>query len=113
MHEARGVQPHPRIMTSSTHKIETAAPTLLTRVLDSVDRGHARGADKMHTVRNSLRAALDSGLTRLEDAISSLRERLDLADKRAADGIIKAQSVVGAALEKARHARSLPGHVAS
>ncbi|CAN5910385.1 hypothetical protein BH11MYX2_BH11MYX2_32920 [soil metagenome] len=100
-------------MTTSTHKIETPDPTLLTRFLDSIDRGHARVADRMHTARNAMRSTLDAGLTRLEGAIGSLRERVDLADKRAADGIIRAQGAVGGALEKARHARSLPGHVAS
>lgn len=88
-------------------------PTTLTRVLDSVDRGHARAADRMHTLRNTIRARLDRGLDLLEGAIGALRARLDRADKGAADGIIKAQGVAWTALEKLRHARSLPDHVTS
>jgi hypothetical protein len=88
-------------------------PTTLTRVLDSVDRGHARAADRLHTLRNSVRERLDHGLDLLEGAIGGLRVRLDRADKGAADGIIKAQGVASSALEKLRHARSLPDHVTS
>ncbi len=88
-------------------------PTTLTRVLDSVDRGHARAADRMHTLRNTIRARLGRGLDLLEGAIGALRVRLDRADKGAADGIIKAQGVASTALEKLRHSRSLPDHVTS
>jgi ATP/maltotriose-dependent transcriptional regulator MalT len=100
-------------MTTSTHKIETTDPTLLTRVLDSLDRSHARLADRMHTARNAVRGVFERGLDRIELAIDSVRERLDSVDHRAADGIIHAQGVLGAAIEKARHARSLPGHMTS
>lgn len=82
------------------------APTPLTRVLDSIDRGHARAADRLHTLRNTVRAALDRGLDRLEGSIQSLRTRLAVVDQSAADGIIRAQGLAGAGLEKLRHARS-------
>ncbi len=96
-----------------TTQLDDPEPTTLTRVLDSIDRGHARAADRMHTLRNVVRARLDRGLDLLEGAISGLRVRLDRADKGAADGIIKAQGVASTALEKLRHARSLPDHVTS
>ncbi len=96
-----------------TTQLNDPKPTTLTRVLDSIDRGHARAADRMHTVRNSVRARLDHGLDVLEGAIGGLRVRLDRADQGAADGIIKAQGVASSALEKLRHARSLPEQVTS
>lgn len=96
-----------------TTSLNDPKPTTLTRVLDSVDRGHARAADRLHTLRNSVRERLDHGLDLLEGAIGGLRVRLDRADKGAADGIIKAQGVASSALEKLRHARSLPDHVTS
>ena len=89
----------------------------LTRVLDAVDRGHARAADRVHTVRNAVRDTLEHGLDRIEkvthSAIVGARARLKRADSVAADGIIRAQGAIGSALEKARHARTLPDHVAS
>ena len=80
-----------------TSKIETP-PTPLTRILDSIDRGHARAADRLHTARNAVRDLLERGLDRAEAVVEALRGGLDKADKRAADGIIHAQSVVGSAL---------------
>ena len=90
-----------------------AKPTPLTRILDSIDRGHARAADRLHTVRNHVRERLDGALDRLEAAVGSLRGRLDRVDKSAADGIIRAQGLAGSALERIRHARTTPDQVTS
>ncbi len=90
-----------------------AKPTALTRVIDSIDRGHARAADRLHTLRGSARKLLERGLDRVEGTIQSLRGRIDSADKRAADRIIFVQGIAGGAIEKLRHARSTRDHVTS
>ncbi len=90
-----------------------AKPTALTRIIDSLDRGHARAADRLHTLRGNARQLLERGLDRLEGTIETLRGRLDAADKTAADRIIRVQGLAGGALEKLRHARSTPDHVTS
>lgn len=100
-------------MHTLTNDHPMSKPAARIRILDSIDRGHARAADGLHTVRNSIRGALDSGLDRLERAIEQLRERLELADTRAANGIIRAQGFVGGAIEKARSARTADGHAPS
>lgn len=101
---------------ASTTKIATSnAP--LTRILDGIDRGHARSADRLHTLRNGLRDRIEHGIDRIEHAvttaITAVRARVKVADAVAADGIIRAQGAVGRALDKARHARSSPAHLAS
>jgi hypothetical protein len=83
-----------------------AKPSPLTRALDSIDRGHAKAADRLHTIRNDVRAALERGLDRLEARIQTLRGQLARVDQRTADGIIRVQGVAGGAIEKLRHARS-------
>ena len=95
-------------MTDSLSK-----PTHLTRVIDSIDRGHARAADRLHTLRNNVRQLVERGLDRVEESIQTLRGRLDVVDKKAADRIIWAQGLAGGALERLRHARSTPAHVTS
>lgn len=103
--------------TSTTHKLDTASHHPLTRVLDGIDRGHARAADRLHVLRNGLRDRVEHVIDQLERvvtaAITTARSRVKLADTAAADGIIRAQGVVGRALEKARHARTSPAHLAS
>jgi len=88
-------------------------PSPVTRILDSIDHGHARAADRLHTARNNLRALVERALDRAEASIQSLRGRLDTIDKTTADRIIRAQGVAGAAIEKLRHVRATPGHVTS
>jgi hypothetical protein len=104
-------------MPSTTRKLEAPANNLLTRVLDSFDRGHASAADRMHGLRNAVREALSRGLDRLErvttSTIGAARSRLARADERTADAIIHTQGRIGNAIERARHARSLPGHTVS
>jgi hypothetical protein len=99
-------------MTESVKRLD-ASPTLLTRVLDSIDRGQARAADRLHTLRGTVRSYLEGGLDRFEGTIRALRDRLDHADKSAANGIIRAQGAANGALEKLRHARSNPDQVTS
>jgi hypothetical protein len=102
-------------MESKTHKINSASHGPLTRVLDGIDRGHARSADRLHTLRNGLRDRVEHGIDRLErvvtSAITAVRARVKVADARAADGIIRAQGAVGRAIEKARHSRTTPAHL--
>ncbi len=104
-------------MDSTTHKIESASNGPLTRILDGIDRGHARSADRLHTLRNGLRDRIEHALDRVEElahsAITTLRANVKRADSAAADSIIRAQGAVGRALEKARHARTSPAHLAS
>ena len=91
-----------------TTKLNHTSTSLVTRALDSVDRGHARAADKIHTLRNSVRDTLEAGLDRLEAAIGAARTRLTRADGMTADAIIRAQGAVGQAIERARLSRSEP-----
>jgi hypothetical protein len=104
-------------MKSTTHKIDATSPGPLTRLLDGIDRGHARSADRLHTLRNGLRDRIEHAVDRLEQlthaAITALRANVKRADGAAADGIIRAQGAVGRALEKARHVRTSPAHLAS
>lgn len=95
-----------------TTKLNAPTNSLVTRALDSVDRGHARAAASIHTLRNSVRDALTSGLDRIEAVstklIKTARKRLTSADTATADAIIRAQGVVGHAIERARLSRSEP-----
>ena len=104
-------------MRNMTTKLNAPTTSLVTRALDSVDRGHARAADTIHTLRNTVRETLERGLDRLEAATTSAikvaRKRLTTADKTTADAIIRAQGVVGQAIERARISRSEPQHLAS
>lgn len=104
-------------MESNTHKIDSTSHGPLTRILDGIDRGHARVADRLHTVRNGLRERIEHRVDRFEQvvhsAISAVRARVKLADAATADGIIRAQGAVGRALEKARHSRTSPAHLTS
>jgi hypothetical protein len=104
-------------MTTSAHKISSTSHSPLTRVLDSIDRGHARAAARAHTIRNSVHDAIEHGLDRferrLQSSINRARARLERADSATADAIIRAQGAVGDALEHARHARTVPPHVSS
>jgi hypothetical protein len=104
-------------MDSTTHKIDSTSSSALTRVLDGIDRGHARSADRLHSVRNSVRDRIEHAIDRLEQlahsGITALRAKVKLADGAAADGIIRAQGAVGRTLEKARHARTSRAHLAS
>jgi hypothetical protein len=104
-------------MKSTTHKIDATSSGPLTRILDGIDRGHARSADRLHTLRNGLRDRIEHAVDRLEHVvhatITALRANVKRADGAAADGIIRAQGAVGRALEKARHARTSSAHLAS
>jgi len=99
-------------MTNMTTKLDTPNHSLVTRALDSIDRSHARAADSIHTIRNSVRGALESSLDRFEAATTSFiktaRKRLTTADSATADAIIRAQGAVGHAIERARLSRSEP-----
>ena len=95
-------------MTNMTTKLNGPSNSLVTRALDSVDRGHARAADSIHTIRNAVREKLESGLDRIEDLVKTARTRLTRADSATADAIIRAQGAVGQAIERARLSRSEP-----
>lgn len=102
---------------ASLNKIESKSNGPLTRILDGIDRGHARSADRLHTLRNGLRDRIEHVLDRVEvlahSAITAARAKVKVADSATADSIIRAQGAVGRAIEKARHARSEPAHLAS
>lgn len=91
------------------HLSPPARPTVVTRTLDVVDRGHARAAMKLHDVRNDLRATLEKGLDKVEQlvtgAVQRARDGLKVADARSADAVNRAQGLVGTAIERARHVR--------
>ena len=101
------------MMTNMTTKLDVSTPSLLTSALDSVDRGHARAASSVHTIRNQVRETLEHGLDRVEALVATARKRLTRADAATADAIIRAQGAVGQAIERARLARTTPQHLAS
>ncbi|MDB4960502.1 MAG: hypothetical protein JWP01_501 [Myxococcales bacterium] len=91
---------------------------LSTRMLDAVDRAHARAAAVLHNVRNSLLTALERKIDGAEHLASSAIERarhgVKHADHVSADVVNRAQGVVGQAIEKARLARaSKQDHIVS
>ncbi len=100
---------------SAAHQLSQPNPSFLTRVLDSVDRGHAKAAAMIHGARNTLHATLERSLDRAElmstSMIGGARKRLQRIDVVSADAVNRAQGVVGQAIEKARLARSKPEHV--
>jgi hypothetical protein len=104
-------------MQNQTRRIDHPSNSLVTRVLDSVDRGHASAAGRVHGLRNRMRDSLSRGLNRIEAfataTINSARARIVRADAITADAIIRTQGRIGNALERARHARSISAHVTS
>ncbi len=99
------------------NKLDSSSPSLLTRALDAVDRGHARTAMRLHELRNDLLGALERGIHRLElvgsGAIKRARTGVKRADEVSANVVNRAQGAVGQVIEKARLARTTPEHVAS
>jgi hypothetical protein len=79
------------------------------RVLDTVDRGHARAAAALHDARNAIRTRLELGVDRAEQLTAKLfdgaRKNIQRIDATGADTINKAQGLVGHAIEKARPAQ--------
>jgi hypothetical protein len=101
----------------TTHQLSQPSPSLVTRVLDTVDRAHAKAAMKLHGARSSVRTTLEHALDRTEQlmttGIGRARKSLQRADVVSADLVNRAQGVVGQTIEKARVARSRPEHLAS
>jgi hypothetical protein len=100
------------------HKLsDSSSTTPVTRTIDAVDRAHARVAARLHAVRNELLATLERGIDRAEQvgsiAIKRARARIKQLDKVSANAVNRAQGAVGQAIEKARHARTAPAHLAS
>ena len=100
------------------NKLSDASSTsLVTRTLDAVDRAHARGAARLHEVRNDLLSTLERGIDRAEQVSASVIKRartsIKRVDKVSADAVNRAQGAVGQAIEKARLARATPAHLAS
>lgn len=96
-----------------TKLTDGSSTSLLTRSLDALDRAHARGAMRLHDLRNDVLASLGRGIDRLEAVLERARKGLERADTVSADAVNRAQGVVGKAIERARLARSTPAHVAS
>jgi hypothetical protein len=93
----------------SPRQLSQTSPTLVTRVLDRVDRAHAGLAATLHDARNAARTRLELGIDRAEQLTTKLfdgaRKTLQRADAAGADSIIRAQGFVGQAIEKARPAQ--------
>jgi hypothetical protein len=91
---------------------DSSSTSLVARALDTVDRGHARTAARLHEARNRVVAQLERGLDRAEELSAGLLRRarhgLKRADAASADAVNRAQGVVGQAIERARLARSAP-----
>lgn len=90
---------------------------ILTRTIDAIDRAHARTATHLHDRRSSLVSKLEAAIDRAEEIMTSMFERarksIQKVDVVSADAVNRTQGLVGQALERARLARSKPGHLAS
>ncbi|MBA3458613.1 MAG: hypothetical protein H0T46_01525 [Deltaproteobacteria bacterium] len=105
--------------TTTVHKIADVHSTggIVTRAIDAIDRAHARTATHLHDRRSSLMTKLEAALDRAEEMMTSAFERARKSMKKidvvSADAVNRTQGLVGQALERARLARSKPGHLAS
>ena len=89
----------------NTATVETTSPartTLMLRTLDAADRAHARVATRLHDARNNLLTSATRGIERVEHILQRARDGLTRIDSASADVVNRAQSLVGAAIEKAR-----------
>ena len=105
--------------TTTAHKLADVHSEggLLTRTIDAIDRAHARTATHLHDRRSNLVTKLQGAIDRAEEIVASVLERARKSVQRidvvSADAVNRTQGVVGQAIERARLARSKPGHMAS